>query len=306
MRKLKTFLNPVNLYSDSFWGKVPVILTSLCSFAFLCSCSEGKMVISSVGYQSIRTSFLQPDAKENKIPDEAEIILAYTIGINGELGVGISNNTDEIMVIDQAMSFFISDGQSISYYDPTIRTQTVTNTSSKTKGGSVNLGAVNDVLNIGGRIGSVLNRINVGGSRTVGTSIENTTITADQPRISIGPRGSGTMSKTFTITGVGQDYLSDRTVSSTYSFQTSPSRFSVCISYSLDGGQNFKKIVTDFYVNSSHVFPVTRKGMVNESLRKIYKAKSDALNENLWILHFNNSVPGSNSSIVNGYLYDYQ
>lgn len=282
-------------------------LFSMLGIAFiLCACSEGKMVTSSVAYQSIRTTFKQPDLTKNKIPDDAEIILVYSVSPDGDLSVGISNNTNEIMVIDQTMSFFINNGHSVSYYDPTVRTTTVTDLSSQSKGASVNLGAIGNALGVGGALGTVLSGINVGGSGTVGTSTQNTTIIADQPRVSLGPKGSGTMSKTFQIDGIGRNSLKDAGTANFYTKEDSYSTFSVCISYSLDGGDSFKKITTDFYANSKIFVPVTHKGMVNEALRSIFTTKTDALNENLWILYFNNNVPKAYDSMVKGFLFDYQ
>lgn len=264
------------------------------------------MLTSSVGYQSIRTTFRQPDFTGHGIPEDAEIILAYTILSDGRLFVGVSNNTDEIMIIDQTMSFFINNGQSVSYYDPTVTTTTNTEISSGTSGVSVNLGAVSGALGLGGAVGTFLSGVNVGGSETSGRSVQNMVVVADQPQVSIGPKGSCAMSKSFFIDNVGEDYLKSASPLAIYNEDNSCSKFSVCISYSLDGGNSFRKIVTDFYVNSKIVVPVTNKGKVNNSLRSLFSEKSDALNENLWLLHFNTNVPGASDSMVRGCLYDYQ
>ncbi len=288
-----------------------------CSFLLFCvavllsSCaSSGKMVTSSVGYQSIRTTFKQPNMITNKIPDvpdDAEILLVYNITSDGNLVVTISNKTNEIMVIDQTMSFFINNGHSISYYDPTVKSTTNTDLSSTTKGASVNVGAIGNALGVGGRLGNLLNGINVGASGTVGTAIQNMTIITDQPRVSIGPKGSGTMSKTFKIDGIGKNDLKNAAATTGfYTNENSYSRFSVCISYSLDGGSSFKKIVTDFYANSRMVLPVIQKGNVNDALRNLFATKSDALSENLWLLYFDTNVPNAYDSMVRGVLYDYQ
>lgn len=264
------------------------------------------MLTSSVAYQSIRTTFKQPDMSTDKIPDNAEIILAYTITPNGNLSVGVVNNTQDVMIIDQTMSFFINNGKSISYYDPTIKSRTVTDLSSETQGVSVNVGAIGGALGIGGRLGGLLNGINLGSSGTTGTSIQNTTVTADQPRISIGPKGSSAMSKTFKIDGIGKSSLKQAGTVVTCNKDNSYCNFRVSISYSLDGGNSFKKITTDFYANSKIIIPVSKKGMVNETLRSLFATKSDALNENLWLLHFNTNVPDAHDCMVRGFLYDYQ
>lgn len=283
------------------------LLSVVCGLLLFNSCFNQKMVTSSVGYQSIRTSFRQPDLSAKDKLENAKIVLAYKITASGNLIVGIQNNTDEIMTIDQTMSFFINNGNSVSYYDPTIKTQTVTELESSTKGASVNLGAIGNALGVGGIIGTALQGVNVGGSGTVGTSTQNTTIIADQPRVSIGPRGNGALSKTFKIDGIGRNALKySSPVAATYTRNNSYSTFSVCVSYSLDGGETFEKITTDFYANSKIVLPVSRAGRVNETLRDLYTKKTDALNENLWLLYFNTDATGAHDCLLNGVLYDYQ
>lgn len=270
------------------------------------SCSSGKMFTSSVGYQSIRTTFEHPDLSTHKIPDDTEIILEYSITKDGCLGVVVSNNTNNIMLIDQTMSFFINNGNSTSYFDPTVKTETVTDLLSETNGTSINAGVIGDALGVGGIAGSILDGINLGASTTDGTSTQNTTIIADQPKVSIGPKGSCAMSKMFQIGGAGRNALKHAGTTTIYTPQDSYCKFSVCISYSLDRGNSFKTITTDFYANSKIVLPVKRKGMVNETLRNLFAKKTDALNENLWLLYFNTNVPNAHDSMVKGFLYDYQ
>ena len=168
------------------------------------------------------------------------------------------------------------------------------------------MGAVGGALGIGGTLGGLLSGINVGGSGTSGTSVSNTTYLADQPRISLAPKSNGAMSKRFHITGVGKRGLETRSgIHTNMTDQTTNCKFSVCISYSLDEGRTFKKIVTDFFVNSHIVIPVAINGRVNNALREIYTVKPDALNETWWLLHFKNNVPGYNS-LMQGMFYDYQ
>lgn len=269
----------------------------------LSSCSSGTLVTSSVAYQSIRTTFRQP----SEIPDDAEILVIYGFSKTGQIIPVVHNRTSEIMIIDQTMSFFVNtDGQSTSYYDPTVRTKTTTDLSSSTSGASVNLGAIGGALGIGGTLGSILNGVNVGGSGTSGTSTSNTTYFADQPRISLAPKSKGAMSKTFDVSGIGTgSWRSTSGVSTGLTANSSGSKFSVCISYSLDGGNTFKKIVTDFFVNLQINVPVAQRGFVNDALRKVYVAKPDALNEPCWLMYFNNNVGGYDSR-VQGLLCDYQ
>ena len=211
------------------------------------------------------------------------------------------------MVIDQTMSFFVNNGHSASYYAPTVKTTTITDLSSRTKGASANIGAIGNALGIGGRLGNLLSGINIGASGTVGTAVQNMTIIADQPRVAVGLKENGTMSKTFKIDGSGTSDLKNAAgTTDFYTNENSYSRFSVCISYSLDGGNSFKKIMTDFYANSRMTLPANQKGRVNETLRSLFATKSDALSENLWLLYFNTNVPNAYDTMVRGFLYDHQ
>lgn len=134
----------------------------------LASCSS-KLTTNHVAYQSVRTKHAQPTVS-SPIPDEAKIEVAYTISENGALTAIVYNRTSEIMVIDQTKSFFVnSDGKSTSYYDPTIRTTSITDMSSTSNGASVNLGSIAGALGVGGILGQVANGINVGGSNTAGS-----------------------------------------------------------------------------------------------------------------------------------------
>ena len=102
-----------------------------------CGSSE-RLVTSAVAYQSVRTVQYKPE-----IPDDATIAVGYSITPYGALVAVVQNLAEEIMIIDQTKSFFVnSDGKSISYYDPTIKTTSNTSLESTTSGATVNLGAV--------------------------------------------------------------------------------------------------------------------------------------------------------------------
>ena len=91
-------------------------------------------------------------------------------GINGYT-VRLSNKTNQNIYIDLANSFKIDDkGMSKPYY--TNKTYTVSASSSS--GGSLNVGAVTNMLGIGGAIGALANGVNVGGGKTGGTSVSQT------------------------------------------------------------------------------------------------------------------------------------
>lgn len=263
---------------------------------------------SSIAYQSVTTEHAQPN-KLSPIPDEAQIAVAYTISSKGELTAVVFNRTSNIMLIDQTMSFFVnSDGTSTSYYDPTVRTTSVTNLSTSTKGISVNAGAITNALGIGGTIGRLASGINLGGSGTSGQSSTSTTYVADMPQVSLAPKSNGVMSKVFNIKGIGfKELAKDGIQAVSLNKEDSYCRFSVCISYSIDDGKTFEKIVTDFYADSRIVIPVKKNGMLNDALREIYISKPDALSEPWWMLSPINNYPKNElNSYVMGELYDYQ
>lgn len=273
----------------------------------LASCSATRLTTTAVAYQSVRTLHGKPDVTREELAN-LHISVGYGITPDGKLIAVVHNPTSQIMVIDQTMSFFVdTDGKSYSYYDPTVRTTSVTDMSSATRGGSVNLGAVASALGVGGGLGQLMNGINVGGSNTAGEAVTNTTYVADLPKVSLSPKGSITMSKTFGISGVGSGSLDQSgAVTSFFQPKDAPRKFSVCISYSLDGGETFDKLVTEFYENARIVVPVTHKGQANEALRRIFTEKSDAIHESLWLLYFVNNISTSNNSMVDGALFDYQ
>ena len=274
----------------------------------LASCGSTKLATSSVGYQSVRTVHAQP-TKTSPIPDEAKIAVAFYIDQTGALTAIVYNRTSEIMTIDQTKSFFVnSDGKSTSYYDPTVKTTSVTDMSSSTRGGSVNLGAIAGAFGVGGALGQIASGINLGGSGTSGTSVTETTHIADLPQVSLAPHGNGAMSKTFKVSGLGYSALEGSSINQpSLTKELSYCRFSVCISYSIDGGNTFDKLVTDLYANSKIVVPVTQHGRVNEALRQIYQSKNDAINEQWWMLDFNINVPTIGySARSQGVLYDFK
>ena len=274
---------------------------------FLASCKTTKLETYSVAYQSVRTHYAQP-TPSSPIPDEAKIAVAYTISEKGDLTAIVYNRTSEIMTIDQTMSFFVnSDGKSTSYYDPTVRTTSETDLKSKTKGAGVNLGAIAGALGIGGIIGDIASGVNVGGSGTSGTSVTNATYIADQPRVSLAPHSNGAMSKVYKIKGIGgKDMKYDKMVAPLLKEYESYCKFSVCISYSFDGGATFEKLVTNFYADSKVIIPVTSHGNVNNALQTLYQTKTDCLNAPWYLIHLNYNVYEGARSYVRGIIYDYQ
>lgn len=251
------------------------------------SCSSGNLVVSSVGYQSVRTTFAQP----KKIPDSAKIAVEYFISPKGELLAVVYNLSNEIITIDQTKSFLINtNGQSSSYYDPTVRTSTTGNFNSETHSTSFNLGAISSIFGVGGPLGSLLNATSVGNANTYGSFNSNTVSVTDQPLVRIGPKGNMAMSKQFKLLGIGKIYLNHGKNSfNDCRPNNSPLKFSVCISYAFED-ESLQKLVTNFYVNST-IVEFCQKGKVNESFSKIYKSKSDALVEPSFMFSINTNLP---------------
>lgn len=253
----------------------------------LVSCSSGELMVSSVGYQSIRTTFAQP----KKIPDSAKIAVEYFINPQGELLAVVYNLSNDIITIDQTKSFLINtNGQSLSYYDPTIKTTTSGSFNAETTSTSLNLGVLSNVFGLNGPLGNLLNSTPVGNASTHGTFQSNTVTISDMPHVRIGPRGNMALSKQFKISGVGKGNIN----SGSNNFincksNNSPLRFSVCISYALEDAP-LNKLVTNFYVNSS-ILESCVKGKVNDSFSRIYNYKTDALIEPSYIFVINTNLP---------------
>lgn len=282
--------------------KIP-LLFAICTILYSCSSSH-TLVTSKVAYQSIRTV----DYK-SEVAEDAKIAAVYSITEYGDLVVAIANRTPEIMIIDQTMSFFVNtDSHSTSYYDPTIKVQSETDMTSASTGASVNLGAIGSAFGIGGAFGAALNGINVNNTGSIGTAITNTTYSADQQKISLAPKSTGLMTKNFKIKGVGKSSLANQNSNLIANDESTASlKFSVCISYSIDGGKTYDKMITNFYVNAQVVSPVT-SGRVNDAMRNIFITKPDALYEPWNLLHIVNNITSNQSNIydarVNGVLID--
>ncbi|MCQ2333875.1 MAG: hypothetical protein MJZ88_04590 [Paludibacteraceae bacterium] len=248
-----------------------------------------------VMYQSVHSVHKQPTEKE-PIPETANIVVAYYLQTNGKLSVGVANQTDSIMIIDKTKSYFINNGQSVSYYDPTVKTTSTTDLSSSTRGASVNLGGIARAVGLGGAVGTALSAINVGGSGTSGSSTTNTTYSVEQTQLTIAPRGSAALPHVYKMNGVGS-------VSGTQTGltkKTSPKKYAVCISYSIDGGKTFQLMKSEFYVSAEYIGKVASRETVNDAIRNLLIAKPDATAENWWWF----TSPDLHTGSL--YLYDYQ
>lgn len=271
----------------------------------LSGCTSGKLLVSGVGYQSLRTEFAQPE----KIPSTAKIAVEYFFNQDGEVQPIVYNLTSEILTLDQTKSFIIMpDGRSVSYYDPNVYTQTEGSFHSTTTGSSFNLGSIAGAVGVGGPVGQILDGINVGKSSTDGIIRQNTVSRTDQPTVNIGPNGSIAMSKAYKIDGIGQ-YM--RLVSQVLDVKRdqSPLKFSICVTYSFDDGKTYDKLVTNFYVGTNLYETVSNK-KVSDAFNKIYAKKPDALVEPLYIFSLTNNISKQTYDIMGDFLthsnvYDY-
>lgn len=230
-----------------------------------------------IDYLSIRPTIA---VSESSIPEDASIIVYTILKPSGDVDVVVENLTDDVLTIDQTKSFFINNsGTSIAYYDPTVRTSSNTVSSQSSRGGSFNMGGVASALGIGGITGSLLNATTVGGSKSLSNSSTYTTVNADLPQISIGPRGKIALSKTFKLKFPYSSYHEEDP-------QTAPYKFAVSLNYSLDSGKTWEKITSDFYCNT-HFYIYFHNRQTNDAIRKLITTKPNATLEPWFIISSN-------------------
>lgn len=271
-------------------------------FLFLITgCTSGTLLVNTVAYQSLRTDFAQPKS----IPNDAKIAVEYFFNSKGEMQPVVFNLTSEVMILDQTKSFLIMpNGTSISYYDPTVHVTTTGTYDSKTNGASLNLGGITSALGIGGVLGSLASSINVGSSNTSGLHQQNTVTVTDQPQVFIGPKGRVAMSKAYTIDGIGFPAIFSfvqPTSKIDVSHDASTVKFSVCVTYSVDNGATFDKLVTNLYLSSDISVPVNNR-KVSDAFNRIYELKPDALVENMYMFLIPNNIERETTDIMGEFL----
>ena len=119
----------------------------------------------------IRFTYAAENIRGNAIMDEAKMLADYgkfAIQYTSEGGVTIINNTDSIMYIDMAKSYYMSNGVARQLYSNSV----TTNFSSGTQGATVNMGSVASAMGVGGALGTLARGVNVGASNTSGTSTQ--------------------------------------------------------------------------------------------------------------------------------------
>lgn len=284
--------------------KLLQLLLSFCLTGLLAACATRSLPLF-VNYISLRPKYEQP-TKENPIPEEAEIVVEYNIDPDGYFTPIVHNRTSNVMILDQTQSFFSNtNGKSVSYFDSTVKTTSTTDISSKSKGVSVNLGSVADALGVGGVVGTLANGVNVGSSGTTGDAKTTTTYTTDEPRVSVPPMGKAKMSKRYRIATFEEASHDMRKIlygemeQNTSVFGSEfVSQFSICISYSIDGGETFDNLITDFYIDAYMNVPVKVKKSVtllDETLHEMVQSKPNMYNAYSWILMFK----GGNDKDIN-------
>jgi len=286
-------------------------LALLLAIGFLPSCKTQFLNVRGVAYQSVRAKEYV-GTREN-IPLDATIVASYLVRADGQIEVIVENNTNSIMTIDRTRSFFRNaNGNSIPYYDPTVRVNTQSTMSGESTGASVNLGSIANAAGIGGALGTALGGINIGGSESKSTTNTNTTYYIDQPQMSIAPHGRAAMGRLFSIEGLGIDFLeqaianSQTDVCNMFTPNHSYASCSVCISYSVDNGRTFDTLLSNIYANSLIVSKVKQTGQVNAALRNIYMGKRDALVEPWYLLYFSSDSKEWNNKVKLTEIIDYK
>lgn len=254
----------------------------------LTSCSSN-LLLKSVSYQSFRNANKNAVSNKGDIPQDAEIVVEPILSADGTLNVTVTNLTDSVMVIDRTKSFVNTGENSTTFYDPTVITQTTSDTEGGAKGMTVNMGAVADAFGIGGIAGGLLGAVNLGGTKDNSKTTVNTTYIQDFPQVSLAPLGRADMKRTFRINGMGNEFLAQLPdCNQTFDEpRNSYNRFSMCIVYSLDNGVTWDKITSLFYANSLIVCNVKERGKNNEALRYVLSNKPDYNKESWYRLYFN-------------------
>lgn len=264
------------------------LLTVLGMVMGLSACSSTYLTVTDVSYVSLKN--------KHSTKNEAKTIsIKHSINERGTLEVEVFNRSNEIMTVDRTKSFVVIGGVSTSFYDPTIKTTTHQTSSSNTRGATVNAGSVANALGAPSAVTQILRGVNVGGSSTSGSSTTKTEYNIDQPMVSIAPNGGIDMGRTFGV-GVNGSFLSELSVSNTahkdiimpaISYDDSPIKFSVVITYSLDDGKSWNKIVSEYYVNALIQTYVRKKGEVNDALRRVLSSSDKLFTDSWSLLYFN-------------------
>lgn len=273
-----------------------------------CGVAPSKLTVSDVSYQCIRSP--RKDLAKT-VPANARIsIIASVSPTTGAVNFYVKNLTSAVMSIDKTKSFYVSGqgGVSQSFYNPNIQVNTTSTTTTRGASGAFDLGAAAAVLGIGGNAGILLSGTTIGTNNSVGTTASTSTYNIDQPIISLAPNSFMQIGESYTLTGVGINYLKNlnakqvgkRVVSSEDQGGERLFPFSITITYKIEGDKNYKTFTSSYYVSDVIKVPISG-GQTNAALRNILSMKKNATSE-LWYLFY----LSNGDSYSNGFLYDYE
>ncbi|MBQ9638800.1 MAG: hypothetical protein IJV22_04500 [Bacteroidales bacterium] len=224
-----------------------------------------------VNYQSVRKLYAYP---EN---DQATIKVETILDKEGNFSVRVTNLSNEVMTIDRTKSFVVNtDGASTPYYDPTIH---VESTASST--GTIN----------GFTTGAYYGQYSTTWVTVNSTTESYSTVIQEQPQINIPPHCTVELPKSVTILKIQENSL-NRLLAAEYTehdFEHSD-KFSLYISYSVDGGKTCRQFEQSYYINAAFGVPVVEYGRVNAALRKVLTTKTDCVNEPWWAIYIHSST----------------
>lgn len=189
----------------------------------------------------------------------------YNSVVGKDVGLGtpiiiftITNRTDRTLYLDLGNTFLTVGGHSQAYYTPGAQSMTTT----KSKGASVNLGAVAGAMGIGGAVGTLASGINVGG----GNSTNSSNVVFNQRVVAVAPFSKLPLSQQsmqdndflFVKKGYSSNYMmiytSERLFQGhpvVYDEETSPSKLSFFLSYSYsEDCVNLKQMSVNLYAQS--------------------------------------------------------
>lgn len=119
----------------------------------------------------------------NVLVEDENIQMALVIdSINNTACLMVRNKTARVLYLDKAHSFSYLNRDPKCLFSNSARKETTT----KGRGASVNLGAVAGAVGIGGAVGSLLNGVNLGGSR----GVEDATIHYEQRILALAPQAA--------------------------------------------------------------------------------------------------------------------
>lgn len=178
----------------------------------------------------------------------------------------ISNLSDKSMVVDLGETYVMLDNREpYRLYENSVTTMT----KSATSGGIVNMGAVANVLGVGGAAGTLANGINVGKASTDGVSVQY----IQERYVSLPAKTR----KTFSYEKAGVYPKTFRNINESLDVEIGPDK-SDCkrefiISYFFDGNEKLSQRRDLIYLSHlSSMYPANKKE------RKSYKAKLSTMN----------------------------